>query len=118
MLVQINTVSSTSLNSGTAFNIEVSKPIINHSGGQNYFYNTRQMKIKNSSNALLYYLPVTEKEYEQYLLHPTITDLIPIATGETHDFDTIYGTISKVIVKGTTSHNSTATFSFYKRGGV
>ncbi len=118
MLVQVNTVSSTSLNSGTAFNIDVTKPILNHSGGQNFFYNTRQIKIKNSSNALLYYLPVTEKEYEKYQELSSISDLIPIANGETQNIDIIYGSISKVIVKGTSSHNSTAEFVFYKRGGV
>lgn len=117
MLVQSESISTTSLNSGTAFSIDVDQKILRYLD-QNFYYNTRQIRVKNATGATFEYLPLTQKEYEAYVLDPTVSDLIPIATGEVHEIVTITGTIAKTIIKGSTGHSGSASLVFTKRGGV
>ena len=115
MLAQVNTINATQLNSGTAFTFDVNRIILNINN-QNYFYNARSLQVKNTSGAKLYFLPVTEKEYDKYLLEPTITDLIPLSNNEEKIISDIPGQITKTIVQGTTGHSSELDFIFLKRG--
>ncbi len=115
MLVQVTNINSTQLNSGTAFTFDVSKPIL-QMNNQNYFYNTRQIKAKNGTGAKLYFLPLTEREYDKYQLDNTISDMLPLASNEEIFIEEIFGSVTKVLVKGTTGHSNSLDFILFKRG--
>lgn len=114
MYTQVKTVNATQLNSGSAFAFNVKHNVINLVS-QNRYYNAHSLKVKNTSGAILYFLPVTEAEYIKWQTIPTVTDLIPLAIDEEMIIDELKGTIDKMIVKGTSGHNATLDFLILQR---
>lgn len=114
MYTQVISINSTQLNSGTAFTTSVNHNVV-RINNQNYYYNARSLKVKNTSGAKLYYLPLTVKEYEHYLADSTLTDLIPIDTNEEHVLE-LFGQIDTLLTQGTSGHSDTIDFLFLQRG--
>lgn len=114
MYTQVISINSTQLNSGTAFTTSVNHNVV-RINNQNYYYNARSLKVKNTSGAKLYYLPLTSKEYDYYVENPTITDLIPIDTSEEHVVE-LFGQIDTLLIQGTTGHSADLDFLFLQRG--
>lgn len=114
MIVQVKNVNATQLNSGTAFAFDVKKEVV-RMDNQNYYYTARTVKVKNTSGASLYFLPMTDKEYEKYEIDSSITDLIPLASDEELTLNELQGNVVKTVIQGSTGHSSSVDFIFLKK---
>jgi len=77
-------------------------------------YRVDTISAENDSGAELSFLPLTDEEYEQYLLDSSITDLIPVSDSGEKELTNL-NDATKILVSGSAGHTSEAKFKVYKK---
>lgn len=112
MLVENITVSQSELNAGST--TKTISGVILTSDATKSYYRVSSLEVVNNSGKLVHYVPMTTREYTDWLLTPGISGFIQVSNGSTSTINNPNGELTKIICSGVTGHTSGIVFTVIK----
>lgn len=75
---------------------------------------TNLISVLNGTGQEIHFVPMTEVEYYNYTVDPSITSLIPLANSSEKVLENVHGEITRILCSGVTGHTADVDFVLYK----